>query len=79
MADTDEEYLQEKMLHELQSNVESEEKVWKDRLSSKDNELNKVKTDLDELSKKNQALNESLKVVKQAEEVRTYVSSSMLG
>lgn len=54
----------ENMLNTLQSSVESAETDWKARLASKDSEL-------DALREKNAALNESLKVVKHAEEVNT--------
>ena len=57
------------MLNTLQSSVESEEEVWKQRLSEKDEELSAALSDKETLAKKNAALQESLSVVKQAEEV----------
>ena len=63
-------FLQESMLTKLQSNVEQEESVWKDRLNSKDNEIGDLRKEKDDLAKKNTALEESLKVVQQAEEVK---------
>jgi predicted nuclease with TOPRIM domain len=62
--------LQESILKKLQSGVESEETTWKARLSEKDDELSHTKDEIEDLEKKNASLEESLKVVGQAEEVR---------
>lgn len=50
------------MLNSLQGSVESAETEWKVRLSKKESEL-------DELKKKNAALEQSMQVVDQAQEV----------
>lgn len=57
------------MLTSLQDSVESEEQTWKTRLSDKDQELSALLLERDSLREKNVALEESLKVLKQAEEV----------
>ena len=54
---------QEGMLKSLQSSVESEESEWKQKLE-------RSESDLEDLKRKNSALEESLKVVRQAEEVK---------
>jgi len=59
----------EKMLHQLQSTVETEESRWKSRLSEKEGELEQVRKETEKLTKSNLALEESLKVVNSAEEV----------
>ncbi|XP_040574946.1 uncharacterized protein [Lepeophtheirus salmonis] len=59
----------ENMLHQLESSVESEEKNWEHRMRIKEIELDEVKQDKNRLSEKNSALDESINVVKQAEEV----------
>ncbi len=51
------------MLKSLQSSVESEESEWKQKLE-------RSESDLEDLKRKNSALEESLKVVRQAEEVK---------
>ncbi len=68
---------QEEMLHTLQSKVEVEESKWKARLAEKDSQLEDVIKDRDSLERKNLALEESLKLVKQAEEVRSHVRTSI--
>jgi len=59
----------EKMLHQLQSTVETEESRWKSRLSEKEAELEQVRKETEKLTKSNLALEESLKVVNSAEEM----------
>merc|ERR1712141_13067 len=59
----------EKMLHQLQSTVETEESRWKSRLSEKEGELEQVRKETEKLTKSNLALEESLKVVNSAEEM----------
>lgn len=57
------------MLKSLQSSVESEESEWKDKLAKAESDLSAAYTEREELKKKNAALEESIKVVNQAEEV----------
>eukprot|EP00094_Tigriopus_californicus_P012985 TCALIF_12555-PB protein Name:"Similar to KTN1 Kinectin (Gallus gallus)" AED:0.24 eAED:0.24 QI:0/0.4/0.5/0.56/0.8/0.87/16/94/1061 len=59
----------ETMLTSLQDSVESEEQTWKTRLSDKESELSTLLVERDSLLEKNTALEESLKVLKQAEEI----------
>jgi DNA repair exonuclease SbcCD ATPase subunit len=59
----------ERMLHQLQSTVETEESRWKSRLGEKEAELEQVRKETQKLSQNNIALEESLKVVNSAEEV----------
>ncbi|TRY78638.1 hypothetical protein TCAL_12555 [Tigriopus californicus] len=60
----------ETMLTSLQDSVESEEQTWKTRLSDKESELSTLLVERDSLLEKNTALEESLKVLKQAEEMQ---------
>lgn len=62
---------QESMLNALQSSVETAETDWKARLSAKENELDQIRVERDQMSEKNSALSESLKVLQNAEEVNT--------
>ena len=57
------------MLKSLQSSVESEESEWKQKLHKAESDLASTSSERDELARKNAALEESLKVVTQAEEV----------
>ncbi len=59
------------MLTKLQSGVESEEAKWKTRLADKEAEVADRDAEMDKLKQQNRAMEESLKVVGQAEEVRT--------
>ena len=62
-------YKQERMLHQLQSTVETEESRWKSRLGEKEAELEQVRKETEKLKQSNIALEDSLKVVNSAEEV----------
>ena len=59
------------MLTELQNSVESEESTWSGKLSKVESELQRVESERDQLVKKNATLEDSLEVLKQAEEVKT--------
>jgi len=61
------------MLSSLQSNVESEENKWKKRVSDKEEELSASLSRARELEEKVSALEASLQVVSQAEEVKMKV------
>ncbi len=57
------------MLKSLQSSVESEESEWKSKLARAEADLAAAAEEREELRKNNEAMQESLKVVNQAEEV----------
>jgi chromosome segregation ATPase len=59
----------ERMLHQLQSTVETEESRWKNRLGEKEAELERVRKETEKLTENNIALQESLNVVNSAEEM----------
>ena len=58
------------MLTELQNSVESEETKWSGKLSKVEADLQRVEVERDQLAKKNATLEDSLGVLKQAEEVK---------
>lgn len=57
------------MLFQLQENVDIEEHNWKKDLAKMQSEVDRLRGERDDLAKKNHSLKDSLKVVKQAEEV----------
>lgn len=57
------------MLTQLQNSVESEESKWSGKLSKVEADLHRVEAEKEQLAKKNATLEESLGVLKQAEEV----------
>ena len=57
------------MLTQLQNSVESEESRWKELVAEKETKLEQIQREKDALSQKNSALEESLSIVKSAEEV----------